>query len=52
MNDMYRMFIVTVSGKSLKEDKQTLFAPVDYLSSGICFKSNKILFKRWYTDEG
>jgi len=36
--------IVIVSEKILKEYKQTLFAPVDYLSSGICFKSNKILF--------
>ena len=36
--------IVIVSEKILKEYKQTLFAPVDYLSSGIYFKSNKILF--------
>lgn len=36
--------IVIVSEKLLKEYKQTLFATVDYLSSEICFKSNKILF--------
>lgn len=36
--------IVIVSEKILKEYKQTLFATVDYLSSEICFKSNKILF--------
>ena len=36
--------IVIVSEKLLEEYKQTLFATVDYLSSEICFKSNKILF--------
>ena len=36
--------IVIVSEKLLKEYKQTLFATVYYLSSEICFKSNKILF--------